>query len=107
MCELFTKINRARVIQLLIRTFLKWQQDKCLAMGAALSYYTLFSLFPLILVILSIFGFVIGPNTYAYDQILFFARSNLPSEAYSIVESTLIRSTRAVRLPELLVLSRC
>jgi membrane protein len=91
MYKLFTKTNRARVIQLFTRTFLKWQQDKCLEMGAALAYYALFSLFPLILVILSIFGVVIGPNTYAYDQILFLARSNLPSEAYSVVESTLIQ----------------
>ena len=37
--------------------------------GAALAYYGFFFLFPLLLVILSIFGFLLGANIDVYDQL--------------------------------------
>jgi membrane protein len=78
---------------------LKWQQDECLEMGAALAYYAAFSLFPMILVSLSIVGFLLGPDTGAYDQILIFAQDALPPDAYQVFQSTLLQlhtgSTRA------------
>ena len=40
--------------------------------------------------ILSIFGLILGPDTNIYLQILTFAKSALPTEAYSIVENTLL-----------------
>ncbi|HEY9761532.1 MAG TPA: YihY/virulence factor BrkB family protein [Trichocoleus sp.] len=72
------------------RTLLKWQQDDCLEMGAALAYYSLFSLFPIILVILSVVGFVMGPNTVAHNQILLFAQEALPPDAFNVLEDALI-----------------
>jgi len=60
-------------------------------MGAALAYYALFSLFPIILVILSIVGIFIGPNTYAYNQIIVFTRQALPPDAFEVVQETLLR----------------
>ncbi|GAB4243716.1 MAG: YihY/virulence factor BrkB family protein [Elainellaceae cyanobacterium] len=83
------QLAQSGVARLLLHTFLKWQQDECLEMGAALAYYALFSLFPLILVMLSIFGLVVGPSTYAYEQLLLFAQINLPESAYAIVSNTL------------------
>jgi membrane protein len=77
-------------VKLLARTFLKWQRDECLEMGAALAYYALFSLFPIILVILSVLGFLVGPESNAYDQILLFAQEALPPDAFTIIETTLI-----------------
>lgn len=85
-----TKIIPSKIAQLLIRTLIKWQEDECLEMGAALAYYAIFSLFPIFLVILSIFGLILGPNTNAYSQIISFASSSLPTDAYNIVESTLV-----------------
>ncbi|MEM8779280.1 MAG: YihY/virulence factor BrkB family protein [Cyanobacteria bacterium P01_G01_bin.49] len=85
-----TRILPSKIVQLLTRTLIKWQQDECLEMGAALAYYALFSLFPILLVILSITGLIFGPDTSAYIQILRFAKSALPLEAYKIVESTLV-----------------
>ena len=84
-------VRQSQIVQLLVRTFLKWRQDECLEMGAALAYYALFSFFPIILVILSIFGFVVGPNTAIYQQILIVASETMPSSAYSIVERTLFQ----------------
>jgi membrane protein len=70
---------------------MKWQQDDCLEMGAALAYYALFSMFPMILVSLSIVGFLIGPNTVAYNAVLNFAQETLPPDAFPIVQTTLIQ----------------
>ncbi|MGZ5021920.1 MAG: YihY/virulence factor BrkB family protein, partial [Chthoniobacterales bacterium] len=43
---------------LLTTTFNEWLEDKAPAQGAALAYYTVFSLAPLILVLLAIIGVV-------------------------------------------------
>jgi membrane protein len=43
---------------LLKQTFKEWLQDKAPQLGAALAYYTVFSLAPLILVLLAIIGFL-------------------------------------------------
>ncbi|MDJ0582764.1 YihY/virulence factor BrkB family protein [Crocosphaera sp.] len=85
------RILSSKIIQLFTRTLIKWQQDDCIEMGAALSYYAIFSLFPILLVILSITGLILGPDTNAYTQILIFAKTALPIEAYRIVESTLLQ----------------
>lgn len=82
-------VFRSRPAVLIIQTALKWQRDDCLEMGAALSYYALFSLFPTLLIVLSIVGAFIGPESGASEQVLLFAQSSLPPEAYSLVENTL------------------
>jgi membrane protein len=46
------------VSSLLKQTFQEWLQDKAPQLGAALAYYTVFSLAPLILVLLAIIGFL-------------------------------------------------
>lgn len=77
-------------VQLLVRTGLKWQQDDCSSMAAALSYYALFSLFPLLLVVLSLVGWLIGPNTAMFQQLREVGNDYLPPAAYEIVERTVI-----------------
>src|SRR5215211_104893 len=49
---------------------LKWNADNCLRLGASLSYYTIFSLFPLILVILAIVQLFLNNSESARDAIL-------------------------------------
>ncbi|NJL49942.1 MAG: YihY/virulence factor BrkB family protein, partial [Leptolyngbyaceae cyanobacterium SM2_5_2] len=85
------RVGQSPWVKLMGRTLLKWQQDECLEMGAALAYYAVFSLFPMILVSLSIVGFLIGPNTVAYSAVLNFAREALPPDAFPIVETTLMQ----------------
>lgn len=89
------RIRRSEVGKLLFRTLMKWQRDECLEMGAALSYYALFSIFPIFLVILSIFGFLLGPDTSIHLEILRFAQEALPQDAYQIVEATLTHLNRS------------
>lgn len=86
-----TRILPHPITQLLIKTFTKWQKDQCLEMGAALSYYALFSLFPIALVITSILGFLLGPDTNVFQKILTFTQSSFPPEAFEIVEDTLLQ----------------
>ncbi|MEM9002358.1 MAG: YihY/virulence factor BrkB family protein [Cyanobacteria bacterium P01_F01_bin.86] len=85
---------RSKPAVLVIQTFMKWQRDDCLGMGAALSFYALFSLFPTVLVGLSVFGAFLGPASRASDQILSFAQSSLPPEAYFLVRDTVVHLNR-------------
>ncbi|PSR17758.1 ribonuclease BN [filamentous cyanobacterium CCP3] len=85
------RVGQSAWTKLIGRTLMKWQQDDCLEMGAALAYYALFSMFPMILVSLSVVGFLIGPNTVAYNAVLNFAQETLPPDAFPIVQTTLIQ----------------
>ncbi|MER3495200.1 MAG: ribonuclease BN [Mastigocladus sp. ERB_26_2] len=76
--------------QLLIQTGVKWGQDNCSGMAAALSYYALFSLFPILLIILSVIGSLIGPNTEAFQYIKEVVQRYLPPEVHSLVKETVI-----------------
>ena len=46
------------VFGLLKQTFQEWLEDKAPQLGAALAYYTVFSLAPLILVLLAVVGII-------------------------------------------------
>lgn len=46
--------------QLIRTTFQEWQDDQAARLAAALSYYTVFSLAPLLIIVISIVGLVIG-----------------------------------------------
>lgn len=48
------------VWQLLISTYAKWNQDHAPGLGAALAYYTVFSLAPLLMIVIAIAGLVFG-----------------------------------------------
>jgi membrane protein len=65
-------MHRSRVVvwSLLKATARKWSRDNCLRLGASLSYYTLFSLFPLILVVLAITKLLLINSDAARDIIL-------------------------------------
>jgi membrane protein len=83
------KILLQKTAPLVVQTIHKWHQDQCLERGAALSYYALFSFFPICLVILGVIGFFLGPNTNVYGRLLQLASQTLPPESYGLVESTL------------------
>jgi membrane protein len=80
----------AKPVQLLIQTGLKWQRDNCSGMAAALSYYALFSLFPTLLVVLSILGSLVAPNTATYQSITKVVERSLPVEVHDLVKGTII-----------------
>ncbi len=62
--------HRIKLLPLLKETAIKWNADNCIRLGASLSYYTLFSLFPLILVVLTIVRLLFVNSDSARDAIL-------------------------------------
>lgn len=76
--------------QLLIQTGLKWDRDNIPGMAAALSYYALFSLFPLLLVLLSVLGALVGPDTEAFRTIQTAIVRYLPPEAHDLIRDTIV-----------------
>jgi membrane protein len=76
--------------QLLIQTGLKWDQDNCPGMAASLSYFALFSLFPMLLVIVSVIGWLLGPNTNAVLTIKESVERYLPAEVHELIKVTLV-----------------
>ena len=59
-----------RVFDVLRKAVGEWNQDKCPQLGAALAYYTVFSLAPLTLVLLAVFGWLYGNSENARQKIL-------------------------------------
>ena len=58
-----------KVWQLLKSTYAKWNTDHAPGLGAALAYYTVFSLAPLLLIVIAIAGLVFGQEA-AQGQII-------------------------------------
>ena len=54
--------GRASLWQLVRQSVTAWSEDYASSMGAALAYYTLFSLAPLLLLVISIAGVVFGAD---------------------------------------------
>jgi len=79
-----------RPAQLLIQTGLKLNYDNVPGMAASLSYYALFSLFPLLLVILSIMGALVGPETDAFNTLQGAIARYLPPAVHDLVRDTVI-----------------
>jgi membrane protein len=47
----------------LAETYREWSQDRAVTLGAALAFYTTFSLAPLLIIVIAIFGVLIGEET--------------------------------------------
>jgi membrane protein len=59
-------------------------------MAASLSYFALFSLFPMLLVVLSVVGSLLGPNTEAVQSIQDAIVRYLPPEVHDLIKGTLV-----------------
>lgn len=55
-------MNPSRVIKLLKATAREWYKDKALRLSAAMAYYSIFSIAPLLVIALSMAGMVLGPE---------------------------------------------
>ena len=78
----------ANAFSLLKQTFQEWLQDKAPQLGAALAYYTVFSLAPLVLVLLAIVGIIFRDNPAgAWDKITQQMSYFLDQSAVEVVQS--------------------
>jgi membrane protein len=57
------------IVALFKNTAHDWIQHKCPQLGAALAYFTVFSLAPLVLVLLAVFGLIYGGSDHARQKI--------------------------------------
>lgn len=73
----------------LVKTaFVSWSDDYAQSMGAALAYYTVFSIAPLLLIVISITGFVFGEQA-ARGEIVGQLQSLLGEQGASVVQALL------------------
>lgn len=57
------------MLELLKQTYQEWSEDRCMRLGAALAYYTVFSLAPLLVLVIAGIGFFFGEQA-AEGQIM-------------------------------------
>jgi membrane protein len=79
-----------RLIQEAIRS---WQHDYASSMGAALAYYTLFSIAPLLLIVLGVAGFFFGSDA-ARGEIFSQLQSLVGDDGARAVEALLARASK-------------
>lgn len=63
------KSNEKSVFALFRNTTIEWIEDKCPQLGASLAFFTIFSLAPLVLVLLAVFGMFFGSSEHAREKI--------------------------------------
>ena len=73
------------IFKLVIDSFWSWYEDRAMRMGAALAYYSVFALAPLLVMVISIAGLVFGEQKareYALGQL----KSQVPESGMSAVQ---------------------
>lgn len=76
---------------LVVTTFREWSSDQAPRLGAALSYYTIFSLAPVLVVVMAVAGFFLGPEA-AQGRLNAQLDSLFGSEGASIVQAMLVKA---------------
>jgi membrane protein len=71
-------------------SFSEWSNDKCPRLGAALSYYTVFSIAPLLIVAIAVAGFFLGPDA-ARGKIVEQLTGLLGRDAASLLQSAIVK----------------
>jgi membrane protein len=67
-----------RVFILIAYSTKSFFRNNCLNMAAAISFYAIFSLLPLLFLLFSFVGFILGKSTWLFDQVLEFVVWSLP-----------------------------
>jgi membrane protein len=78
--------------QLLKQTFSEWLNDKAPRLGAALSYYTIFSLAPVLILVISIAGLAFGKDA-AQGRIVSELQGMLGSQGAAVVQTMLQKAS--------------
>ncbi len=84
--DIFRSVKR-----LFTQTIREWSEDQASAVAAALAYYAIFSLSPLLIVIALVLGFVIGSNE-AEEQVLSPLSTTLGQDSVGTLQTTIDES---------------
>jgi len=82
------KLNFKKIWEFIKEVFEKWIDDKAPKLGAALSFYTIFSLAPLLIIVISVAGFIFGPNA-ARGELVWQIEGLIGKEGGEVVQTTL------------------
>lgn len=83
-------MNPSRIFKLLKTTAQEWMKDKALRLSAAMAYYSIFSIAPLLVIALSMAGMVLGPDAvrgHLDDQLESIMSPRAAESVQSMVES--------------------
>ncbi len=86
------KEKMKRIFNFVKDVFDKWSDDKAPKLGAALSFYTIFSLSPLLVIIISVAGLIFGPEA-ARGEIVTEISGLIGKEGAELVETALKNSS--------------
>lgn len=89
----------SQIFYLLKTTFAEWQEDKASRLAAALAYYTIFSMAPLVIIVLGIIGFVFGQDlagNYLIEQVQSLVGQHGAELVQSIIENASQPSTSII-----------
>jgi membrane protein len=80
------------VVDLLREVFAQWRQDRALSHGAALAYYTLFSMAPLLVLVIAVAGLALG-RAAAQGEIVGQIGGLMGAEGARMVEGMILRAS--------------
>jgi membrane protein len=80
------------VLSLLKQTFTEWQEDKAPTLAAALAYYTVFSLAPLLIIVIAIAGLVFGTDA-AQGQIVTQLQSLIGKDGAQTIQELILKAS--------------
>ena len=83
-----------RVVRSLWQAYLRWCRYDCVDLSAAFAYYTLQSIFPLLLIVLSIASWFLGRQVGLTDQIVEYSANIFPPSVVALVQTTLDQLVR-------------
>src|SRR5437660_3530855 len=81
-------MNIKAIFDLFKNTFKEWSEDKAPRLGAALAYYTVFSIGPLLLIITAIAGLVFGQKA-AQGQIVGTIQGMVGKSGADVIQSAI------------------
>ena len=79
--------------EMLVKSFFRWQADKASRMAAALAYYAIFSIAPLLIIVIAITGFVFG-EAAARGEMVAQMQSLVGAEAAAAIEAMIQNASR-------------
>jgi membrane protein len=86
----FKAVTSNRVYKLLKATFEAWMEDNALRLSAALAYYSIFSIAPLLIIAISVAGLVLGADAvrgHLDDQLKSYIGAQAAESVQSMVQS--------------------
>src|SRR5688572_22645124 len=88
------RLDAKGVFSLLKDAAKEWSEDKVPRLGAALAYYTTFSLAPLLILIIAIAGLTLGQRESAQEAVVGQLRGLVGPQGADVIETAIENSSR-------------